>query len=175
MACTLPDGLLTRLSQWNEFIQWHTPGPDFGGAAYMNTYLSWYNVYKTGHLLFNQGLCGLTVDAQRVQDALTFMDVHWDDLTNGSGSSGDYGWRGNPAIGIQPSYIATMAASKGFNELGIETFAGRDWYSDFADVIVATQMPMAIGWEAGTVRSICAVRRGRFSPSCGLRPTYRLR
>ncbi|MCX6553669.1 MAG: Ig-like domain-containing protein, partial [Candidatus Aminicenantes bacterium] len=138
MGCTLPAGLLTRLATWNEFIQWHTAGPDFGGAAYMSSYLGWYNVYKTGHLLFAQGLCGSTVATQRVLDALTFMNAHWADLTNGANSSNDYGWRGNPP-GILPSYIATAAASKGFTELEIETFNGHDWYFDFADVIVTNQ------------------------------------
>ena len=140
MGCTLPADLLTRLSTWNDFIQSHTPGPDFGGAAYTSGYAGWYNVYKTGHLLFAQGLCGDTVATQRVQDALTFMTAHWSDLTNGANSSDDYGWRGNPP-GVLPSYIATAAAMKGFTELGIETFNGIDWYKDFTDVIVANQWP----------------------------------
>ena len=139
MGCTLPAGLLTRLATWNEFIQWHTAGADFGGAAYTSSYIGWYNVYKNGHLLFAQALTGLITSSQRVQDALTFMNTHWDDPTNGSGSSNDYGWRGNPTAGILPSYIATAAASKGFTELGIETFNGHDWYNDFATVIVANQ------------------------------------
>jgi len=138
MGCTLPAGLLTRLATWNEFIQCHTAGPDFGGAAYTSSYIGWYNVYKTGHLLFAQGFCGSTIASQRVLDALTFMNAHWADLTNGSNSSNDYGWRGNPP-GILPSYIATAAASKGFTELEIETFNGHDWYFDFADVIVTNQ------------------------------------
>lgn len=139
MDCTLPADMLARLSIWNDFIQSDIPGPTFGGAAYTNSYLDWYNVYKTGHLLFAQGLCGDTVATQRVQDALTFMTVHWNDPTNGAGSSGDFGWRGDPANGVLPAYIATAAAMKGFTELGIESFNGIDWYADFTDVIVANQ------------------------------------
>ena len=140
MGCTLPTDLLTRLSTWNSFIQSTTPGPNFGGAAYTSTYLDWYNVYKNGHLLFAQKLCGDTLTTPRVQDGLTFLDTHWNDPTNGSGSSNDYGWRGNPPT-IPPSYIATVAATKGFTEMGIVTFSGHNWYNDFADVIVTEQEP----------------------------------
>ena len=141
MGCTLPADLLTRLATWNEFIQNQTEGdPRFGGAAYTSSYDGWHNVYKTGHLLFAQGLVGKTVADQRVQDALTFMANHWNDLTNGSGSTNDYGWRGNPPS-ILPSYIATAAAMKGFTELEIESFGDPAIhpYDDFADVIVTQQ------------------------------------
>jgi hypothetical protein len=137
----LPAGLLTRLSTWNDFIQSQTAGPTFGGAAYATDYMGWYNVYKTGHLLFNRSLCGDTVATQRVQDALTFMTVHWADKTNGYNSSNDYGWRGDPANGLAPSYIGMATAMKGFTALNIETFNGIDWYNDFSDVIVANQFP----------------------------------
>lgn len=139
MGITLPADMLARLSTWNDFIQSDTPGATFGGAAYMSNYLGWHNVYKTGHLLFAQALCGDTAASQRVQDALTFMTTHWNDPTNGAGSWEDYGWRGDPANGILPSYIATAAAMKGFNDLDITAFNGIDWYSDFTDVIVANQ------------------------------------
>ena len=145
MECTIPADVLTRLDTWNEFIQNHNAtSPDFGGAAYMNSYLGWYNVYKTGHLLFAQGLVGKTVADQRVQDALTFMVNHWNDPTNGAGSSNDWGWRGNPPS-VLPSYIATMAAMKGFTEMDIETFGDPaiNPYNDFAEVIVNNQ------WEDG--------------------------
>ena len=66
MGCTLPADTITRLSTWNDFIQSQTPGPTFGGAAYTSNYPGWYNVYKTGHLLFNRSLCGDTVATQRV-------------------------------------------------------------------------------------------------------------
>jgi hypothetical protein len=164
MGCTIPADTLSRLSIWNGFIQSTTPGPEFGGAAYTE-YGGWINTYKTGHLLFNQSLCGDTVATQRVQDALTFMTVHWADKTNGYYSYQDYGWRGDPAAvdpnELKPSYIATAAAMKGFTALGIETFNGIDWYADFSDVIVANQL--ADGhWEGGgydenesTLRSTC--------------------
>jgi hypothetical protein len=124
MGCTLPAGLLDRLALWNEYIQYHVAGSDFGGAGYTGPG-GWINIYKTGHLLFALGLTGATATSPRVLDALTYMDVHWGD------SNPDPGWR--------PSFIATVAATKGFTQLGIETFMGHDWYSDFADVIVANQ------------------------------------
>jgi hypothetical protein len=139
MGCTLPADMTTRLSTWNDFIQSDVVGPTFGGAAYTDSYLGWYNVYKTGHLLFNRSLCGDTVATPRVQDALTFMTTHWADPTNGYGSSDDYGWRGDPANGLAPSYIGMATSMKGFTALNIETFNGIDWYHDFSDVIVATQ------------------------------------
>lgn len=158
MGCTWPDGLLDRLARWNEEIQYHGAGPHFGGAGYMGPG-EWTNVYKTGHLLFAQGLTGLTSSSPRVLDALTFMDTHWNDMTNGSSSWNDFGWRGNPPS-VFPSYIATIAATKGFTELGIETFNGHDWYQDFADVIVPNQH-LDGHWRGGgygeftDVRSTC--------------------
>ncbi len=77
-------------------------------------------------------------------DALTFMNAHWSDLTNGYNSWNDYGWRGSPPS-VWPSYIATIAATKGFTELGIETFNGHNWYDDFANVIIANQWRMGTG------------------------------
>jgi hypothetical protein len=163
MGCVLPTGLLDRLALWNEYIQDHVAGPDFGGAGYTQSG-SWTNVYKTGHLLFAQSLTGLTLASQRVQDALTFMNLHWNDLTNGYDSYQSFGWRGNPldqqSANRLPSFIATIAATKGFTELGIETFNGHDWYSDFADVIVTNQWPDG-HWLGGgfgeftEVRSTC--------------------
>ena len=141
MGCTLPADMLTRLSTWNDYIQNDTAGLSFGGAGYGDP-AGWVNVYKTGHLLFNQSLCGDTVAAQRVQDALTFMTVHWADKTNGySGPPDDYGWRGDPANGLAPSYIAMVTSMKGFTALNIDTFSGIDWYNDFSDVIVTNQFP----------------------------------
>jgi hypothetical protein len=158
MGCTWPVGLLDRLALWNEYIQYHTPGADFGGAGYMGPG-SWTNTYKTGHLLFCLGLTGATATSPRVLDALTFMDTHWNDLTNGYNSWNSFGWRGNPPEEL-PSYIATVAATKGFTELGIETFNGHNWYDDFADVIVTNQWPDG-HWLGGgygefeNVRSTC--------------------
>ena len=139
MACTLPDGLLDRLSIWNDYIQSHVDDATFGGAGYVSDWPGWINTYKTGHLIFNQALCGDTLSTQRVQDALTFMANHWDDPTNGYMSEGDYGWRGDPANDLAPSYIAMAASMKGFTAFDIETFRGIDWYQDFSDVAVANQ------------------------------------
>ena len=69
------------------------------------------------------------------------MTVHWADKTSGYNSSDDYGWRGDPANGVAPSYIGMAAAIKGFTALNIDTFNGIDWYNDFSDVIVANQLP----------------------------------
>jgi photosystem II stability/assembly factor-like uncharacterized protein len=138
-SSTLPADLLTRLSTWNDEIQSHDPGPTFGGAGYNVAGPFYYNIYKTGHLLYMQGLVGDTIGAQRVQNALTFMTVHWLDPNNGDYSAGTYGWRGNPPS-IPPSYIATLTATKGFGELSIDTFNGINWYNDFSNVIVANQL-----------------------------------
>ncbi|MCX5993153.1 MAG: hypothetical protein NT177_02925, partial [Chloroflexi bacterium] len=153
MGCIIPAGLLTNLALWNEYIQTHTVGSDFGGAGYTEPGY-WVNVYKTGHLLFAQKLCGSTLITPRVQEALTYLNTHWGDLSN------DPGWRGNPP-GTRPSYIATIAATKGFTEMGITTFSGHNWYNDFADVLVA-QQKVDGHWEGGGhgeyspwVRSTC--------------------
>ena len=60
----LASSLLDRLADWNEYIQCHdNPGSDlnFGGAGYNGPTGAGIavNVYKTGHLLYAQGLTGL--------------------------------------------------------------------------------------------------------------------
>jgi len=143
MGCTVPQAFYDRLKTFNTLIQSTTAGATFGGAAYWTSNLCWHNTYKTGHLLFQQGLVGDTTSSQNVKDALKFMDTHWADTTNGIGSSGDYGWRGNPGSSVPPSYSGMFAASKGFTEHAIETFTGtngtHNWYNDFTDVIIANQ------------------------------------
>ncbi|MDD2883173.1 MAG: hypothetical protein PHQ58_22405, partial [Rhodoferax sp.] len=146
MGCTFPAGFLTGLDLHNTYIQSTTPGGNFGGAGYTSPD-GWNNVYKTGHLLFNLALVGKSVNDTTVQNALTFMNSHWADLTNGLNSSADYGWRGNPGAGVLPSYSGMFASAKGFSEYAIDTFSGHNWYNDFADVIVANQN--ASGWWLG--------------------------
>ncbi len=131
MGCIIPPGLLTNLSLWNEYIQCHTAGTEFGGAGYTSPGSG--NIYRTGHLLFALSLCGGTLTTPRVQEALTYMNTHWGDANTSPG------WRGSATENA--SYIATIAATKGFTELGITTFSGHDWYQDFADVLVAQQYP----------------------------------
>jgi hypothetical protein len=142
MGCTLPDGLLTRLSQWNTYIQCKTPGDSFNGAGYTAP-CSWVNSYKTGGLLFDDALCGNTQTTPRVVDALSFLDGYWNDPTNGHDGAPDAGWRGasppTPTSTPRPSYLATLSITKGMTELGIVTFSGHNWYDDFAEVIVRTQ------------------------------------
>ena len=64
------------------------------------------------------------------------MNAHWAD------ANGNPGWFG----ATTPSCIAMASASKGFTELGIETFNGHNWYNDFADRIVDTVREWALAW-----------------------------
>ncbi|MDD2367626.1 MAG: DUF1566 domain-containing protein, partial [Desulfuromonadaceae bacterium] len=141
MDCVVPQTWFDNLKLWNTYIQsTNTTNGHFGGAGYMGPN-SWTNVYKTGHLLFNQALVGGAASDQNVKNALTFMDNHWDDTTD---PASYFGWKGNPPSYL-PSYSGAFAASKGFSEFKIETFGGadgkkRNWYNDFADIIVANKI-----------------------------------
>ena len=146
---TLPPTLISRLSTWIDTIQVHTAGPEFGGANYRRSSSpNWVNCYKTGHLVYMMELVGNTAATQRVQDALTYFNFHWNALNAGYGGNPiDEGWRGNPPS-IKPSYMATCAMMKGLVGLNIQLVGSHDWFQDFSDVVVTNQNANG-SWNGG--------------------------
>ncbi len=151
--------LLSRLSQSIDAAQWtgDSSDPRYGGAGYRstNSYGSWINLYKAGHLLYMLSLVGDAPSSARVQRVMDHILSHWNKPN--SGRSGypaqtngefDMGWRGGSPDPL-PSYIATVAMMKAFVAWGLTTIgAGIDWYDEMTDVIVARQNPDG-SWDQG--------------------------
>jgi hypothetical protein len=88
------------------------------------------NVLKTGNLIFEMALSGVTGG---ITDALDYLARHWGDP---SGANQPPGWDGTPA-----QYQAMFTLMKGLEYAGITTFNAIDWYADLSAVIVAQQEP----------------------------------
>jgi hypothetical protein len=106
-----------------------------GGSWYVPCASDWVNILKTGNLLSEMALVGDTQATGRVQDALDYMERHWND------PNPDPGWKGF----AQPHYQACFTTMKGFQALGIEEIevggSPVNWYDEMADAIVNSQNP----------------------------------
>lgn len=128
-GCTVPQAVKDNLSPWLDFIQDDVNGDvDDGGSWYTDGW-SWVNLLKTGNLVFEFAFLGDTVGVGRVDDAIDYIERHWND------PNPDPGWRTN--------YQAMYCLMKGFEALGIEEIevggSPVDWFDEIADVILATQ------------------------------------
>jgi hypothetical protein len=132
----IPGFVATELDYWIDYIQ-NDVGvgdPQYdGGSAYYPGYGTeyWVNSLKTGNLLTQMGFVGDTLSDARVQDALNYIGLHWeDDWVQGWGKSGPV------------QYQATYCLMKGFEAIGVpnDGVPGvADWYQDMADAILAEQ------------------------------------
>lgn len=130
--CTIPASIKTGLTNYIDYIQCKTAGPNYGGSGYVGP-CDWVNCLKTGNLLFEMAFCGIGTDNQSVQDAIDYIELHWDDPND------DPGW--------QNHYQAMYCLMKGFESEGIETITVNrggndvevDWFDEISTAIVATQ------------------------------------
>ena len=134
--CTVPQFVKNELSIWIDAIQddvdHDPPSGDDGGSWYDPAGWPWVNILKTGNLIFEMRFVGDPVEAQRLQDALGYIERTWNN------PSMDPGWKGLP-----PHYQSMYCVMKGLTYAGIDTIdvggTGVDWYDEFADAIVANQ------------------------------------
>src|SRR4030042_316473 len=78
-GCTVPQAVKDNLSPWLDLIQDDGNGdPDDGGSWYAYDW-TWVNGLKTGNLLFEFAFVGDTVGVGRVDDAVEYIERHWDD------------------------------------------------------------------------------------------------
>jgi hypothetical protein len=140
----IPIGLKNNLSAWIDTIQNDQgaaddagmPSPD-GGSGYTIA-SNWVNTLKTGNLLSEMALVGDSLADQRVGYALTYLGVHWYDLTLITG----WGYDATPDDSVA-QYQAMYTIMKGLETMGVPNGGVPgvlDWYQDLADVIVAQQM-----------------------------------
>jgi hypothetical protein len=108
-----------------------------GGSWYEPCFgLKWVNILKTGNLLYEMALVGDTVDSTRVQNAIAYIQNHWND----KGVQPE-----NPisSLGWKDSYQAMYMMMKGLEKFGIGTLnidgSNIDWFEDVSNVIITNQ------------------------------------
>jgi len=131
---TIPAFVKDGLNDWINYIQ-QNGGTDDGGSYYSD-HDGVPNVLRTGSLLQEIALVGDTAATPRVQRAIDYLVLHWNDLNFGE-DPGDEGWKGKP--GEISNYLATFTVMQGALALGLQRIGGIDWYNDFADAIVGQQ------------------------------------
>jgi len=137
--CTIPPFVKSELNLWIDYIQNDVDGDSQDGGSGYSDPCDWPNMLKTGNLIFQMTFYGDSVATQRLQDAVDYLERHYNDANT------DPGW-GNPDFYVgTPHYQAMYCIMKGLEYAGIDTLnvAGspNDWYEDFADAIVNTQLP----------------------------------
>lgn len=166
----LPLTMLNYLDQGLDIVIWDD-NPEhelYGGAGYTssstiaNSYRSWINIHKVGHMLSMLELVGDPIDSPRVQAALGFIERHFNAPNSGTwGTSSewpsyangyiDVGWRGKPGV-TNPSYNGALTIMKGLLAYGIDTIevdeVETDWQDEFEDVIVGNQHVDGY-WQSG--------------------------
>ncbi len=124
------DSVKAALSGWLDFIQ----SDASGGSGYTDPD-DWVNLLKTGNLLFEFAFVGDDVDDTRVQDALDYIELHWNDLNV------DPGWKGSG--GSTPCLLAAYCLMKGFEayQIGELEIGGSpiDWFDEMTTLICDAQ------------------------------------
>jgi len=151
-ACTVPGWVKTELNFWIDYIQCKTPGTKHGGSGYSGFQgpCSGVNELKTGNLIFEMTYYGDGSGVPRFDDALAYIERHWQDL------SLDPGW--GYALGSPACYQAMFCLMKGLQYSGINLLdtdndpaatpnvdwwnqnpSGQPPYDDFCSVLVDQQ------------------------------------
>ena len=137
-GAVVPAWVRSELNVWIGYIQCNAPDPNFGGSGY-NWGCDWVNQLKAGNLIFEMRFYGDAPSAQRFQDALDYIERHWQDNDTDPG----WGYNWYPA-----SYQAMYTLMKGFEYSGIELIdldgdgtPEHDWFDEFSTVLVGQQNP----------------------------------
>ena len=131
-GCTVPQAVKDNLSPWLDFIQDDVDGDFRDGGSWYTDGWAWVNLLKTGNLLLEFAYLGDTVGVGRVDDAVDYIERHWNTPTDEEGWPQ---WRNN--------YQSMYCLMKGFEAQGIEEIevggSPLDWFDEIADHILATQ------------------------------------
>jgi len=130
----IPQTLKDNLSNWVDYIQNADGGSDYHMP---NDWGS--NLLRTGNLLFQMVFVGDTLATQRVQDAIDYIERHWEDANWDPGWKGP-GWSGEDRPHMQAAYCLM----KGLESVNIQTLSvggsDIDWFDEMADAIIASQI-----------------------------------
>lgn len=134
----IPASIKLGLQAWVAAVQDTVNGDTNDGGSWYRIGWSWVNLLKTGNLLFEMEFVGDTVDTPRVQDAIDYIERHWDDANWDPGWKGP-GWGGEEWPEMQTAYCL-MKGLEAFNiqELVVagETI---DWFDEMSTAIVEAQ------------------------------------
>lgn len=153
--CIIPPATKTNLSNFITAFQYLNPGDPDDGASWYTCGWSWFNLLKTGNLLFEMTFVGDTTATPRVQSALGYIQRHWMD------AGVDPGFRGLP-----PGEQAAFCLMKGLDSLGITTLnvggnPNFDWFDDMSTLIVNAQQAdghwNAVSWGDNLMETIWAL------------------
>ncbi|MQY56694.1 hypothetical protein GH140_00640, partial [bacterium] len=132
---TIPDFVKDELSIWIDVIQDDVNGDTDDGGSWYDPSWAWVNILKTGNLLYEMALVGDSVDTDRVQDAIDYIERHWTDSV-----AGIYG------TGWMNHRQAMFTMMKGFEVYGIELIdldnddvPEADWFVEVATHLIDTQ------------------------------------
>src|SRR4030042_4397277 len=134
---TIPDGVLTRLDTYIGNVQ-----DDYDGGSWFEPCreLKWVNILKTGNLLYEMALFGDKLDSERVQNAISYMQNHWNDegVQSEAAQNSVYA-----SMGWKDSYQAMFTMTKGLEKFGIGTLniggSNINWFENVSTVIVTNQ------------------------------------
>ena len=137
---TIPENVFTRLNTFINNIQDPMDNDTWDGGSWYNPCpdppWKWVNILKTGNLLYEMALVGDNLDTERVQNAISYIENHWND----TGPQPEYA---KTSLGWKDSYQAMFTMMKGFEALGINTItvggSDIDWFDEVSDVIVTNQ------------------------------------
>ncbi|MEM3459027.1 MAG: hypothetical protein QXN36_00350 [Candidatus Bathyarchaeia archaeon] len=134
---TVPQFVKDELNIWIDYIQNDINGDDLDGGSGYSGPDGWVNILKTGTLLQEMAFVGDTLATPRVDEAIKYIERHWNDL------NGDPGWKWSlPTVHKQAMYT-TMKGFTAFNIKLIDTDADGarddDWFNEFADALLAEQ------------------------------------
>jgi hypothetical protein len=140
---TIPAFVKTELNYWINYIQNHdvTDVDNYGGSGY--DYNVTANMLRTGTLLQEMRFVGDTLSTQRVQDAIGYIERHWDDANT------EPGWKGNFSEGVLAYKQSMFTLMKGFTAFGINTITVQrggnpvtvNWYDEMASMLDAQKNP----------------------------------
>lgn len=119
------------LNNWIDYIQNDVDGDTNDGGSGYTSPDDWVNTLKTGNLIFEMGFVGDDIDTNRMQDAIDYLERHWNDQ--------------NTDPGFRTHYQAMYCIMKGLEYRGIETLevdgSEVDWFDEISTLIVDSQNP----------------------------------
>jgi hypothetical protein len=135
---TIPDSVLTRLNTYIVNVQDLNDGGSWFEPC---TKKKWVNILKTGNLLYEMALVGDKLDPERVQNAISYIQKHWNDEGLQSEAEQNFVYS---SLGWKDSYQAMFTMTKGLEEFGIGTLnidgSNINCFEDVSNVIVTNQI-----------------------------------
>jgi hypothetical protein len=139
---TIPDGVLTQLDTYIGNVQDAIDSDTYDSGSWYEpcSGLKWVNILKTGILLYEMALVGDKLDSERVQNAISYIQKHWNDEGLQSEAEQNFVYS---SLGWKDSYQAMFTMMKGLEKLGIGTLniggSNINWFENVSNVIVTNQ------------------------------------